>query len=166
MKKYVFVICTALMFSCQQKKKPSVEKIMETLKVIVVGETDAYIEKDYQKWASFWDHSNDVLRLDIPKAGFTQTRGWDKIGGNLETFFKENPEPITSTSINSNYLIFYDVNLAWVAFDQTWLSQSEEKTMAKGTITLVKKANTWKIISYTTIQYDAENQNVDNLGRE
>ncbi len=38
--------------------------------------------------------------------------------------------------------------------------------MAKATITLVKKENAWKIISYTAIQYEAENENVNTLGRE
>ncbi len=166
MNKYVFLIYVALLFSCQQEKMSPSEDMKETLKAIVVGETYAYMEKDYQKWASYWDHSDDVLRLDVSKAGFAQKRGWDKSGGNLELFFKENPEPITSTFVNSNYLIFYDVNLAWVAFDQTWTSQSGEKTVAKATITLVKKTQAWKIISYTAIQYEAEDQNVDTLGRE
>ena len=132
----------------------------------MVGETDAYIEKDYQKWASYWDHSSAVLHLDVSTAGFSQSRGWDKSGGNLETFFIENPEPITSSFINSNYLIFYDSNLAWVAFDQTWTTVSGEETVAKATITLVKKANAWKIISYTAIQYEAEDAAVDTFGME
>jgi len=166
MNKYVLVISVVLLFSCQQEKMPTSEDMQEALKAVVVGETNAYMEKDYQKWASYWDHSGDVLRLDVSKAGFAQTRGWDKSGGNLESFFKENPEPITSTFVNSNYLIFYDINLAWVAFDQTWTSQSGEETVAKATITLVKKANDWKIISYTAIQYEEEDQNVDTLGRE
>ena len=166
MNKYVFVMIIALLFSCQQEKISSLEDVKETLKTVVEGETYAYMEKDYEKWASFWDHSNDVLRLDISEAGFAQTRGWDKSGGNLESFFIENPEPITSTFENSNYLIFYDKNLAWVAFDQSWTSQSGEKSVAKATITLVKKKEDWKIISYTAIQYKAEDQNVDTLGRE
>ena len=166
MNKYVLVISVVLLFSCQQEKMPTSEDMQEALKAVVVGETNAYMEKDYQKWASYWDHSGDVLRLDVSKAGFAQTRGWDKSGGNLESFFKENPEPITSTFVNSNYLIFYAINLAWVAFDQTWTSQSGEETVAKATITLVKKANDWKIISYTAIQYEEEDQNVDTLGRE
>jgi len=166
MPKYICVLFIVLSFSCQQEKAPTSENIEETLKAIVVGETYAYMEKNYQKWASYWDHSNDVLRLDVSKAGFAQKRGWDKNGGNLESFFKENPEPITSTFVNSNYLIFSDVNLAWVAFDQTWTSQSGEKSVAKAAITLVKKENSWKIISYTAIQYDAEDQNVDTLERE
>mgnify|MGYP000675200371 CR=1 FL=1 len=33
-------------------------------------------------------------------------------------------------------------------------------------ITLVKKENDWKIISYTAIQYDAEGEDVDTLERE
>jgi len=166
MNKYILVISIALLISCQQEKASTPDEIQETLKEVVVGETYAYMEKDYQKWASYWDHSNDVLRLDVSKAGFAQTRGWDKSGGNLESFFEENPEPITSTFVNSNYLIFYDVNLAWVAFDQTWTSQSGEETVAKATITLVKKENDWKIISYTAIQYEEEDENVDTLGRE
>ncbi|MFT7037222.1 MAG: hypothetical protein ACJA2S_005766 [Cyclobacteriaceae bacterium] len=166
MNKSVFIICVALLFSCQQGKTPVTEDIKETLKEIVVGETYAYMEKDYQKWASYWDHSSDVLRLDVSNGDFAQQRGWDKSGGKLESFFKDNPEPITSTFENSNYLIFHDVNLAWVAFDQAWTSQAGEKTVAKATITLVKKANDWKIISYTAIQYEVGDQNVDTLGRE
>jgi len=166
MNKYVFVMIIALLFSCQQEKVSPSENVEETLKTVVEGETLAYMEKDYQKWASFWNHSDDVLRLDISEAGFAQTRGWDKSGGNLESFFIENPEPITSTFENSNYLIFYDKNLAWVAFDQSWTSQSGEKSVAKATITLVKKEEDWKIISYTAIQYKDEDQNVDTLGRE
>ena len=166
MNKYVFIIFAALVFSCQQENTESTEDVRETLKEIVEGETYAYMEKDYQKWASYWDHSNDVLRLDVSKAGFAQVKGWDKSGGKLESFFKENPEPITSTFVNSDYVIFYDVNLAWVAFDQAWTSPAGEETVAKATITLVKKENAWKIISYTAIQYEAEDQNVDTLGRE
>lgn len=166
MNKYAFVIFAALLFSCQQENTAPSEDIKETLQGIVEGETYAYMEKDYQKWASYWDHSKDVLRLDISKAGFAQIKGWDESGGKLESFFKENPEPITSTFVNSDYLIFYDSNLAWVAFDQTWTSPTGEKTVAKATITLVKKANAWKIISYTAIQYEDEDQNVDTLGRE
>jgi len=144
----------------------SPEAAKQAIKEVVTGETFAYMEKDYQKWASYWDHSSDVLRLDVSDAGFAQTRGWDKSGGNLETFFKENPEPITSTFENTNYLIFYDTNLAWVAFDQTWTTVSREESVAKATITLVKKENTWKIISYTAIQYEVGDEGVDTLGRE
>lgn len=166
MNKYVFVIIVVLLYSCQQEKKSTLEDVKETLKTVVEEETYAYMDKDYQKWASYWDHSSDVLRLDVTQEGFAQIRGWDKSGGTLESFFKENPEPITATFENSNYLIFYDDNLAWMAFDQTWTSQSGAITVAKATITLIKKAKSWKIISYTAIQYEEEDQNVDTLGRD
>jgi hypothetical protein len=166
MNKYAFVVFIILLFSCKQEKVTQDEDIRETIIAVVVGETNAYMEKDYQKWASYWDHSSDVLRLDVSEAGFAQERGWENSGGKLESFFKVNPEPITSTFANSNYLIFSDVNLAWVAFDQSWTTVEGVKTVAKATATLVKKADTWKIISYTAIQYDPGNQNVDTLGRD
>lgn len=166
MKNSILAMSIVLLISCQTQKTKSSETIEDSLKAVVVGETNAYIEKDYQRWASYWDHSADVLRLDISEAGFAQTRGWDKSGGNLESFFEENPELITSTFENSNYLIFHDNNLAWVAFDQTWKSQAGEKSVAKAAITLIKKADDWKIISYTAIQYEAENQNVSTLERD
>lgn len=159
-------MCMAMIFSCQSEKTTSTEEIKENLKAIVEGETYAYMEKDYEKWASYWDHTNEVLRLDVSNGAFSQKRGWEKAKGNLKSFFKENPDPITSTFVNSNYLIFHDDNLAWVAFDQTWTSQAGEKSVAKATITLVKKSDAWKIISYTAIQYEAGDQDVDTLGRE
>ena len=166
MNKSAFIICLLLLFSCQQEKKSLSENIKDSIKAVIVGETNAYVEKDYQKWASYWDHSSDVLRLDVSKSGFSQQRGWDKSGGKLESFFKENPDPITSTFVNSNYLIFHDANLAWVAFDQTWTSQTGEETVAKATVTLIKKSNAWKIISYTAIQYEADDKNVNTLERD
>lgn len=166
MKNSIIVLSLVFLFSCQEEKRVTSEAIKESLKLVVIGETKAYMEKDYQKWASFWDHSSDVLRLDVTEAGFSQTRGWDNSGGNLESFFKENPEPITSTFENSNYLIFHDENLAWMAFDQAWTTQMGEKSVAKAAITLLKKSSNWKIISYTAIQYEAENQNISTLERD
>lgn len=166
MKNLVIGICAVLFFSCQQNKSIDPETAKEAIKTVVTGETYAYMEKDYAKWSSYWDHSVDVLRLDVTNEGFQQTRGWAKSGGNLESFFKENPEPITSTFVNSNYLIFHDTNLAWVAFDQIWTTVSSEESVAKATITLVKKEDSWKIISYTAIQYEAEDVTIDTLGRD
>lgn len=166
MKNYVLGLCVVLLFSCQEDKAVDPEAAKEAIKAIVTGETRAYMEKDYGQWASYWDHSVDVLRLDVTNKGFQQTRGWAKSGGNLELFFKENPEPITSTFENSNYLIFHDTHLAWVAFDQTWTTINGKKSKAKATITLVRKASSWKIISYTAIQYDSEDDTTDTLVRE
>jgi hypothetical protein len=166
MNKYILLLFIALLFSCAKENASQPADMEETLKAVVVGETNAYMAKDYQKWAFYWDHSSDVLRLDVSEAGFAQVRGWNQSGGKLESFFKENPEPITSTFENSNYLIFHDVNLAWLAFDQTWTTQAGEKSVAKATVTLVRKGDDWKIISYTAIQYAAEDENVDTLVRE
>jgi len=166
MNKYISGLCIVLLFSCQQEKLIPNEDSEEAIKAVVTGETYAYMKKDYTKWSSFWDHSSDVLRLDVSDTGFSQTRGWYKNGAHLETFFKEHPEPISSTFENSNYLIFYDANLAWVAFDQKWTTESGEESVAKATITLLKKEDAWKIISYTAIQYEAEDDTIDTLGRE
>ncbi len=165
MKKYV-ISFYFLIVSCNGHKIQTTEAIKEDIKAVVIGETRAYMEKDYEKWSSFWDHGTDVLRLDVTKAGFQQSRGWENNGGNLEQFFKENPEPISSTFENTNYLILFDNSLAWVAFDQKWISAIGEKTTAKATITLVKKKNFWKIISYTAIQYEESSSDVDTLHRD
>ncbi|CAN0598764.1 unnamed protein product, partial [Ectocarpus sp. 12 AP-2014] len=63
MNKYSILVVIIMLFSCQQEKLQSSEDIEETIIAVVVGETNAYMEKDYQKWASHWDHSSDVLRL-------------------------------------------------------------------------------------------------------
>ena len=131
MKNSALAMSIVLLLSCSTPEAKSSKAIEQSLKAVVVGETNAYMDKDYPKWSSYWDHSEDVLRLDISEAGFAQTKGWYKSGGNLELFFEENPERITSTFKNSNYLIFHDSNLAWVAFDQTWKSQARIKVWEK-----------------------------------
>ncbi len=170
MKKSLTVICLFFLFSCQEERgvppEESKADIEASIVAVVEGETYAYMEKDYKKWASYWDHSSDVLRLDVADGIFAQQRGWDKNGGKLESFFIEHPEPITSTFENTNYLIFHDTNLAWVAFDQTWTTEEGAVSVAKATITLIKKESDWKMISYTAIQYDAEGDDVDTLGRD
>ncbi len=154
------------LFSCKQKNTISTAAEKEAIKGVITGETEAYMEKNYEKWASFWDHSEDVLRLDVTKNGFKQSRGWANNGENWGDFFEENPEPITSVFENLNYLILVDASLAWAAFDQIWTTEDGEKTKAKATITLVKKENAWKIISYTAIQYESDAAIEDAMGRE
>ncbi|MEE9363622.1 MAG: hypothetical protein V3U92_13570 [Cellulophaga sp.] len=165
MKNFISGLCILVLFSCQTTNT-SAEAEEEAIKAAITGETKAYMEKDYKKWASFWDHSKDVLRLDVTKSGFEQKRGWENNGKNWGTFFKENPEPITSIFANSNYLILHDKHLSWVAFDQTWTTESGEITTAKATITLVKKSDSWKIISYTAIQHQLEESIENSMGRE
>ena len=164
MNKFLATLCIVLVFACNQQNTTS-QNEKEAIKAVVDGETHAYMEKDYDKWASFWDHNNDVLRLDVNSAGFSQSKGWHNNSDTWETFFKENPEKITSTYINSNYLILYDANLAWLAFDQEWKTTTGEKTFAKATITLVKKDNSWKIKSYTAIQINPDNAVVNTNDR-
>ena len=48
-----------------------------------------------------------------------------------------------------------------MAFDQSWTKISGEESVAKATITLVKKEGSRKMISYTAIQNDAEKDDVD-----
>lgn len=165
MTKYIWVLCALLVLSCQEKGITTTQAEKEKIIEVVTQETLAYMEKNYQKWASYWDQNDEVLRLDISNSGFSQTKGWEKNGAHLESFFKENPEPITSTFENTNYLIFCDTNLAWVAFDQEWASKEEVKSYAKATITLVKKEDGWKIISYTAIQYDPNQGKGNTLDR-
>ena len=166
MKNFIYGLSILVLLSCQTANYTDAETEKEAIKAVVTGETKAYMEKDYKKWASFWDHSKDVLRLDVTKSGFEQKRGWENNGKNWESFFKENPEPITSVFINSNYLILHDKHLSWVAFDQEWTTESGAKSSAKSTITLVKKSDSWKIISYTAIQYQLEGSIEDAMGRE
>ncbi len=163
--KYLLLLSLSLCLSCHQEKKKSLTTENEHLKTLVTNETLAYMEKDYKKWASYWDHSEAVLRLDVANSRFSQTKGWDKNGGQLENFFKEHPEPISSTFVNSNYMVLSDAKLAWVAFDQKWTTEAGEESTAKATVTLVKKNEDWKIISYTAIQYDSEGD-ADTLDRE
>ncbi|TMM52121.1 hypothetical protein FEE95_20760 [Maribacter algarum] len=166
MKKYISGFCVFLLFSCMEEQVMTSEAEKELIKEIVTQETLAYMEKNYQKWSSFWNHSDEVLRLDISDSGFSQTRGWEKNGAHIETFFVENPEPITSTFENSNYLIFCDSELAWAAFDQKWTTNSGDESLAKATVTLVKKSNDWEIISYTAIQYEPDAGEANTLTRE
>ncbi len=166
MKYTIISLCLFLCISCKQKYAIPKEVVEQAIKEVVEGETLAYMAKDYEKWASYWDHGTDVLRLDVSNEGFSQTRGWTKSGGHLETFFIEHPEPITSTFVNSNYLIFHDVNLAWVAFDQTWTTSAGENSVAKATITLIKNEDSWKMKSYTAIQYEASATEINTLSRE
>ena len=144
----------------------TLETEKEAIKKIIKQETLAYMEKDYRKWSSFWDHGDEVLRLDVSDSGFSQTKGWEKNGAHLETFFKEDPEPITSTFVNSDYLIFTDSELAWAAFDQKWITNTGEESVAKATVTLIKKDDSWKIISYTAIQYEPDSNEANTLTRE
>ena len=68
--------------------------------------------------------------------------------------------------MNSDYLIFTDSELAWAAFDQKWITNTGDESVAKATVTLIKKDDSWKIISYTAIQYEPDSNEANTLTRE
>jgi tetratricopeptide (TPR) repeat protein len=165
------IIISLYALSACEKNKTDADK--ETIKAVIMAETKAYAEKNYDQWASYWAHNEDVLRLALGYGYKTELQGWSQIDSVWKNYFKNYPEPIKDKFVKENYVIHIDAHLAWAAFDEFWIGEDGEKTAAKNIVTLKKIDGTWKFVSMTVINfesykedYQATEDKLYNLGDE
>lgn len=122
--------------------------IMNTIE----GESAAFWNKDYDKWASYWVHEPYIRTMGWWKGGgVTVVEGWDERAerskGNFEVSPDANPTATRVRRENINLRIYKDV--AWLTFDQygedTGDTLMDMPGRSRETRILEKHDNTWRI---------------------
>ncbi|HSH75886.1 MAG TPA: nuclear transport factor 2 family protein [Longimicrobiales bacterium] len=120
---------------------------------VIRGETEAFWEKDYDKWASHWSHEPYVRLMGWWEAGgVSVAEGWETVGGNMRRLMDENPEPNpTSGAVRrENINVRISGTMAMVTFDQYGLDTGEAAMdmpgLSRETRVLEKHDGQWKII--------------------
>jgi hypothetical protein len=97
------------------------EKEKEAIMAVIDGESAAFWNKDYEKWASYWVHESYIRTMGWwQDGGVTVVEGWDDRAKRTREHMEASPEPNPTASNvrreNINIRIFEDV--AWLTFDQ------------------------------------------------
>ncbi len=150
-----------LMTSCHHQTRETVsspEEIdMEVEKASILevleGESTAFWEKDYDKWASYWAHEPYIRTMGWWEAGgVTVVEGWEQRAErsrkNFEISPEDNPTATTVRRENINIRVFDDV--AWLTFDQygedTGDTLLDMPGLSRETRILEKHSGEWKIV--------------------
>ena len=145
MKTTAFLL-TLLLFSfttlfAQQTEENAIRQVIE-------GETDAWLERNYDKWAEHWAHT--------PYAYFSVTMneyiefadGWDEISSHMKQSMEQNPPVEGEMNVDrSDWHYKVTDNLAWTRFNQ---STNNGVTLKEQRV-LEKMDGQWKIINMTTV---------------
>lgn len=131
---------------CSMAQESEKRKIEQTL----TEETEAWKNKEKEKWESFWVKSEDTRRLlTNPIYGFTNhIVGWDSISQQTESRFS-NDEPSNSEMQIGNFQISINGSTA-VAHAETNYIAEEDTATSMNIVVLDKSGGDWKILEYFT----------------
>lgn len=128
------------------------EKERQAILAVIEGESAAFWNKDYDKWASYWVHEPYIRTMGWWKdGGVTVVEGWDQRAERSKGNFTKSPEAnATATRVrreNMNMRIYPDV--AWLTFDQygedTGDTLMDMPGLSRETRIMEKHNGAWKI---------------------
>jgi ketosteroid isomerase-like protein len=152
MKKYLMFLFGLLLFmvctSC--KEKIDIEKEREAIKTLIYNESQAYMQKDTARLASYYIQDDNQTRLTTSCDTIQLYRGWLKISTLLKN------ADFTGYSNLKNTKDFINIkvmgNEAWAMYKDIWTGNKNEtpiKSTLYCTMILEKVANEWKISGFS-----------------
>lgn len=120
---------------------------------VIDGESEAFWNKDYEKFASYWVHEPYIRTMGWWQAGgVTVVSGWEERSARTKAHMEESPEAnATANNVrreNINLRIYQDV--AWLTFDQygedTGDSLMDMPGLSRETRILEKHNGEWRIV--------------------
>jgi hypothetical protein len=122
-------------------------KEQEAIKKICIAETEAYVNMDYNTWASCHVQSpEEQLAWNNPDGSFGVESGWEKISNGMKDWFKTATKEILKLS-SDNYVFVIRGDMAFVSFDRSSQNAEGKTTLIHEYRTLLKKAGEWKILA-------------------
>lgn len=162
MKKTSLFIMCLLFLGCESKKVDSdltsseeeinYEKEKEAILKVLAGESAAFWNKDFERYASYWVQEDYIRTMGWwEQGGVTVVEGWKERGSRTKKHMESSPEPNPSATKvrreNINLKIYKDV--AWMTFDQygedTGDSQMDMPGLSRETRIFEKHNGEWKI---------------------
>ena len=166
MKKYLYLLLAFVLFathSCQETI--DIEKETEAIKTVIEEETQAFLNKDFDRMAATYVKDETNIRLSSSSNSYSLTVGWDEVEPLFKEYFKNNPEPSTDRYVKDNYKIKVYKENAWVVNDET-VYDPEGNVLFKliGVRILEKQDDTWKIVYISVVNtssYEEESEGED-----
>jgi hypothetical protein len=130
---------------------PHVHADEDAIKKVIIAETEAFWDKDFNTLANQWAHGDYVRVIGWwERGGVTVMKGWPVIGGRMEKLIKDNPEKNRQQVRRENMNIRVSETMAWVTFEQYGTDTGESAMDMPGlsyeTRILEKQDGRWKIV--------------------
>jgi hypothetical protein len=156
MKKYVLTIFALVLLagtSCQ--KKVDIEKEKEAILALITEETNAYHDKDFERFAECYVQNEINIRiLGGEGEKISYTVGWEEVGASFKELFENNPDPTPNNEVKKNIKIKVYNDCAWVVFEEEdFTDEGESNGKGIGTNFLEKVEGKWKIAYLSRVHY-------------
>lgn len=119
----------------------------EAIKKVCVAETQAYIDFDFDTWASYHVQSVDEqLAWNNPDGTYGSQSGWKEIGDGMKAWFKDaKKENLKASQNNFTYVIHGE--MAFVTYETSTQNAEGKTTRSREYRTLLYKNGHWKILA-------------------
>lgn len=131
------------------------EAIKETLR----AETTAWMNRDYDAWASHWDQEGSVSML-VTNLGMG-SNDWEEMSQTIKQEMENNSKPIEATLENSDYSFSVDGDHAFVTYKQ--MMKTEDGVDKSYQIRNLRKVDgQWKVAAmiHSPLQHEPNEANV------
>ncbi len=120
----------------------------EAIKSVCYGETRAYLDHDYDAWASFHAQTpEDQLSWNNPDGTFGFISGWSALSKDAKEWYKDGKKIDASVFESTDFTFVIKGDLAYVAYS-TARKDAEGKVMkTREHRTLLKMNGQWKILA-------------------
>lgn len=150
MKNYSFllIVCVCLsLISCE--KKMDVEKEKEAIKAVIINETTAFDNQQYDGVVATLAQDSLFIRMSTGKTEYTEVVGWDHMTNWYKEFATADLSDYSVERDRFNWKIKVYPESAWVVYDQITrytYQGSRDYRQTKEIRFLEKKNGEWKII--------------------
>ncbi len=156
MKKYVLTIFALVLLagtSCEQQVDSEKEK--EAILALITEETQAYHDKDYERFAACYVQDESNIRiLGGENEKMSYTVGFEEVGSSFKEWFENNPEPTPNNEVKKNFTIKVYKDCAWIVFEEEdFTDEGESNGKGIGTNFLEKVDGKWKIAYLSRVHY-------------
>ena len=93
----------------------------EDIIAVIEEETDAFIHRDYERWANTYVQDETTIRLSAGSNGYNFVNGWDDLNSSFKEAFEDSPN-LQVKAVKTNYKIKVYGNAAWVICDEKFLN--------------------------------------------
>jgi len=95
-----------------------------SIKNVLKAETTAYMNRDYDAWASHWDSSREVTFL-VTNIGLREN-SWETVSKTMKEDMETNSSPVTATLETSDFDISVSGKQAFVVYVQHMKSDGQD----------------------------------------
>lgn len=168
MKKYVLTLFAIILLtgtSCEEKI--DIEKEKEAIKAVIEEETNAFLNRDFDRFAATYVQDETNIRLSANKSGYNYYVGWEEIGSLFKEYFENNPDPSTDTYEKTNYKVKVYRKSAWVINDETVYDSDGENSLKMIAVRFLEKYNgEWKIVYLSVVSTTSYEEVIEEVEEE